>query len=80
MADTYSLVTISDLLKVPIDRREDCVRDLLYALALTDLAFGVESEGIEAKQWTWTDDGDHSASINVNGEEMLTLKITEGGT
>jgi hypothetical protein len=52
MAQTYNLVTISDLLKVPIDRREDCVRDLLYALALADLTFG----------------------------EMLTLKITEGGT
>jgi hypothetical protein len=78
MAETYNLVTISDLLKVPIDRREDCVRDLLYALALTDLAFGDEVEGGRAKQWTWTDDGDHSASINVNGEEMLTLKITEG--
>ena len=79
MAQTYNLVTISDLLKVPIDRREDCVRDLLYALALTDLAFG-EIDGVTIEQWPWTDDGDHSASINVNGEEMLTLKITEGGT
>lgn len=77
MSDTYQLVTISDLLKVPIDRREDCVRDLLYALALVDLAIGEEHEGVTAKQWTWADDGDHSASINVNGEEMLSLKITE---
>jgi hypothetical protein len=77
MSETYTLVTISDLLKVPIDRREACVHDLLYALALADLAFGDEQEGVEAKQWTWTDDGDPSASINVNGEEMLSLKITE---
>jgi hypothetical protein len=77
MADTYNLVTISDLLKVPIDRREDCVRDLLYALALADLTFG-EIDGVTIEQWPWTDDGDHSVSINVNGEEMLTLKITEG--
>ena len=77
MAQAYNLVTISDLLKVPIDRREDCVRDLLYALALADLTFGDEVEGVTFENWPWTDDGDHSASINVNGEEMLTLKITE---
>lgn len=77
MAQTYNLVTISDLLKVPIDRREDCVRDVLCALALADLALGDDGHAA-AQSWTWTDDGDHSASINVNGEEMLTLKITEG--
>ena len=77
MSEAYILVTISDLLKVPIDRREACLRDLLYALALADFAVGDEKEGVEAKQWTWTDDGDHSATINLNGEEILSLKITE---
>lgn len=83
MADptTYALVTISDLLLVPIDRREACVHELLLALALADLSLGEDGRAA-AQTWTWTDDGDPSCAITVNGEAALKLNVRaqeEGG-
>jgi hypothetical protein len=74
---TYELVSISDLLLVPMDRRETCVRDLLLALALADLSLGDDGRAA-AQTWTWADDGDPSCSITINGEAALTLNVTVG--
>jgi hypothetical protein len=74
--DIYKLLTISDLLTVPVEKRETCMRDLLLALSLVDLSLG--EDGMAAtKEWFWTDDNDPSCSISVNGETQLTLKIRD---
>lgn len=75
---TYRLDKISDLLQVPIDRREDCVRDLLYALALHEMAFGDDAIKTEMTGIAWTDDGDRSATVSdQHGNQVLALKITK---
>ena len=75
---SYSIKTISDLLRVPIDRREACVRDLLYALALHELAFGENAVNVEMSKIEWTDDDDHSVSLfDPDGANVLSLKITK---
>ena len=71
---TYRLAAITDLLQVPFDRREQCVRDLLYALALMDLS---ELESDSLKHIDWTDDGDLSVDItNPDGTSILKLDVT----
>jgi hypothetical protein len=75
---TYQIEKISDLLQVPIDRREACVRDLLYALALHELAFGEDAKKVPMGQIKWTDDDDHSVSLcDPGGTAVLSLKITK---
>lgn len=75
---SYSLEKISDLLQVPIDRREDCVRDLLYGLALHELAFGEDAMNVGLAKIEWTDDDDHSVSLfDPGGAAVLSLKITK---
>ena len=69
---TYHIERIADILQIPCDRREQCLRELLYALQLADFA--------DAKllgPMTWTDDGDMSCSLTDDkGEAQLTLEIT----
>lgn len=75
MSDTYHLVTIADLLKVPLERRSACLQELEYSLALMDLMTGNEGT-ITTSGFTWTDDGERKSTINVNGEEF-TLHLQE---
>lgn len=76
-ATTYKLATIADLLKVPGERREDCVREILYLLALTELA---GTQEVMAEGLLWTDDGDKSVSINdTTGKPFLKLSIKKKG-
>ncbi len=75
---TYEIDRISDLLKVPIERREACLRELEYALALHDLAFGEKSADVEIGKIRWTDDGNSSVTLRDNsGEDVLMLKVTD---
>lgn len=75
---TYRIEEISDLLSVPIDRREACVRDLLYGLALHELAFGDEAQNVPIPAIEWTDDDNHSVSLcDENGVALLSLQITK---
>jgi hypothetical protein len=71
---TYRLERLADLLSVPSDRREQCVRELLLALELAEFA--------DAKltgPMTWTDDGDMSCSLDdKDGNELLSLEVTHG--
>ena len=52
MANTYILDRIADLLKVPSERREDCVRDILYSLSLAEFA---DVDAVHS--FEWIDDG-----------------------
>lgn len=71
---TYRLERISDLLQVPIERREDCVRELLYGLALLDLAAGDECNP-ELKSLVWTDDGETTIDLDLGGDNVLSLVL-----
>lgn len=71
---TYRIERIADLLQVPIERRDQCMKELLYALALAELA-GAELQG----PLEWTDDGDCSCSLtDEDGEAHLTLEVRHG--
>ena len=63
MNKTYRIEKISDLLMVPIERREDCVRNMLYVLALHELTFGVDAATKELKSFAWTDDGNNNVTL-----------------
>lgn len=75
---TYEIDRISDLLKVPIERREACLREIEYALALHDLAFGEKSADVEIGPIRWTDDGNKTCTLHdCSGEPVLTLAVTD---
>jgi len=70
-AKTYHIRKISDLQSVPAERREDCVREILYCIALTELAGVLMTGGV-----AWTDDGDRSASLyKADGKPFLTMRV-----
>lgn len=72
-AKTYKLATIADLLTVPGERRQDCVREILYLLALTELA---GTQEVMAEGLLWTDDGDKTVAIHdTTGKQFLKLSI-----
>ncbi len=77
MKKSYQINTINDLLHVPGDRREACVRGLLYGLTMHELAFGEEAQNIQIGAMTWTDDDDHSVVLHdPSGAAVLSLSIT----
>lgn len=68
---TYRISKISDLQKVPAERRADCVREILYCIALADLTGVPLTGGVD-----WTDDGEKSATLyRTDGKPFLTLKV-----
>jgi len=78
MMKTYQIRSIQDLLSVPIDKREDCLRDLLYALYLHDLAFGKEAQATNIGALEWIDDGKHDITMkDMDGNAFLSLETTE---
>lgn len=72
---TYDIDRIADLLKVPIDRRAACLREIEYALALHELAFGEEAASVEIWPMRWTDDGNKTTIHDNNGKPFLTLEV-----
>lgn len=75
---TYEIDRITDLLKVPIERREACLRELEYALALHELAFGEEAVDVEIGPMRWTDDGNKTCTVHdSSGKPILTLEVTD---
>ena len=73
---TYKLSAIADLLLVPADRREACVRNILYVLALHELTLDAAAVGAMVGPIVWVDDGDLSASIRERGgDELLNLTV-----
>ena len=74
----YEIRTINDLLRVPAEHRDVCLREIQYALALHELAFGVESETIGLELIRWTDDGVRDVQLQDDkGEEIVTLRVND---
>lgn len=77
MITEYRLDKIEDLITVPIDRREDCVKEILAGLMLHELAFGEEAADTPFSV-TWTDDDSRDVTLSaVDGQQILKLEITE---
>lgn len=77
MPTTYEIDRIADLLRVPIERRTACLREVEYALALHELAFGEKAADVEIGPMRWTDDGDKTCTLHgADGEPMLALEVT----
>jgi hypothetical protein len=79
MSETYKIVNFADILRVPAERRDDCLRDLQYGLSLLELAFEPDEAYIHGVQgFTWIDDGDRRVDLmQEGGGSFLTLQITE---
>lgn len=76
---TYEIDRIADLLKVPIDRRATCLREIEYLLALHELACGEGADGVEVGPILWADDGNKTCTLHDgSGEPVLTLEATDG--
>lgn len=76
MASTYEIEHISDLLKVPVERRAACLHELEIALALCELAFG---EQASVGPFSWTDDEHgHCALTDDAGASILKMAVTYG--
>lgn len=67
---TYRIETIADMLKVPADRRADMLTELEQALLMHEFSAAVA--GLD-----WTDDGERSTHLSINGEPLMTLKVTK---
>jgi hypothetical protein len=78
MAETYKLVTISDLLNIPLDRLDVCLRDLAYAVCMAHFVAGCGAKPV-MEGIVWTDDGDHSVRVTANGEPLFTLEVRPEG-
>lgn len=74
MATTYSLKLISDLFKVPADKRERCLREVLCGLSLSELAFG-DKAAEYSEGFHWIDDDSRDLTVIANGEELLRLDV-----
>ena len=74
MVKPYEIRTISDLLKVPADRRAACLRAIEYSLEVYELTFGIETIGLEVLHWT--DDENMSIQIqDEHGDDIVKLKV-----
>jgi hypothetical protein len=90
MSKHYTIRNFADLLRVPAERRTDCMRELEYGLALLELSFGDEAHKFGKKGFVWTDDGETRIELmQQDGSPFLTLKVEadnlcsheiEGGT
>ena len=77
MPTTYEIDRVADLLRVPIERRTACLREVEYALALHELAFGEKAADVEIGPMRWTDDGDKTCTLHdASGKPVLTLEVT----
>lgn len=78
---TYEIRTINDLLKVPSDKLDVCLREIQYSLELHRLAFGEDSETVGLEVIRWCDDGDRRVELQDNkGEEIVTLRIRDAAS
>ncbi len=75
---TYEIRTINDLLRVPAEKRDACLRQIQYALVLHELAFGKDSQKVGLDVITWADDADRTVRLlDDNENEIVTLRITD---
>lgn len=80
-APSYRIGTVADILKVPADRRRDMLRELETMLLTHEFSASLGADvGVEwppLAGFDWTDDGDHSTHVSLNGKPLLTLSITK---
>lgn len=70
---TYRIEHISDLLDIPLESREQCLKEIQLVLCLAVVA------GIDGPTHIdWTDDGDQScALVDQYGDAFLTLDVKQ---
>ena len=76
MNPTYQITTIVDLLSVPIDRRQACLRDIETGLATLELAFGERAAEGLVMPFNWIDDGTSDVMIRDSNTGELALKVS----
>lgn len=76
MTQTYRIETITDMLKVPTDRREEMLRELAYALDLCQFARGDQAT---MDSFVWTDDGKTEIRLDSpgSGDDGLMLRVVK---
>ena len=73
MYETYKIETLNDFLKVPANRLDACFKDFKYALATHQVVLG---SAFIFPGFVWTDDGNHSVSINdQDGDLVVKLEV-----
>lgn len=72
---TYQLATLHDLLSVPAERRDACMRDIQYGLLMHELAYGEDAKVVTFGPLSWTDDNDHSVQI-VDGDGNTVFELS----
>jgi predicted MarR family transcription regulator len=74
----YRISKLADFFAVPIELRETCFREVEYALALHELAYGDDAARTLAHV-DWRDDGVQEIELlTVSGESVLKMTITSG--
>lgn len=77
--ETHQIREWRDFLKVPVDRRELCLREFLIWLAMCDdmliLFAGIEMDLAEA--FVWIDDDEHTVDISIS-DGATTIPIVSG--
>lgn len=75
MSATYKIVNFADIMRVPAERRDECLRELQYSLLLLELAFEPEDAHMHGSQgFTWVDDGVRSVTLN-QADDSVFLKL-----
>ncbi len=78
MNATYRIQSIADLLQVPAEKRSACLREIEYALALHELAFGEQAADTPIIAVQWADDGNrHIEIVDGAGQQVLGLQIED---
>ena len=81
MTKTYEIRTLSDFLKVPNDRIEDCLKE--FAVSLEFLKANHELMGLENGQmefFNWTDDGKKNITADFKfGKDVIRSEVKEEG-
>ena len=72
---TYQLATFHDLLAVPAERREACMRDIQCGLLMHELAYGEDAKNVTFGPLSWADDNDHSVQI-VDGDGNTVFELS----
>ena len=69
--NTYQLATLHDLLAVPVERREACMRDIQSGLLMHELAYGEDAKDVTFGPLSWADaDGTVALELSVAKQEV----------
>lgn len=72
MSDRYEIVQVTDLFRVPPDKRDACLTDLRLWMEMRD-ALDALLSGVQSAEppvsFIWIDDGKHDAHVSVSVKE-----------